>query len=66
MKLDTNIKVTFNPKGKVCKINTITERAASPAHKLRCIDLSVMRLRQFLYRQEEIFDILFFRVTINP
>jgi len=45
MKLNINIKVVFNSKGKVCKINTITESVASQAHKFYYIELSVMRLR---------------------
>jgi hypothetical protein len=45
MKLNTNIKVTFNLKNKVCEINTVTESAASQTHKLYYIDLSVVRLR---------------------
>jgi hypothetical protein len=39
MKLNTDIKVTFNPKSKVHEINTVTESAASQAHKLYYIDL---------------------------
>jgi len=34
MKLNTDIKVTFNPKGKVHEINTVTESVASQAHQL--------------------------------
>jgi hypothetical protein len=45
MKLNTNIKVTFNPKNKVCEINVVTESAASQAYELYHIDISVMRLR---------------------
>ena len=32
--------MTFNPKGKVYEFNTVTECAASQAHKLYFIDLS--------------------------
>ena len=45
MKLNTDVKVTFNPNSKVREINIVTERAASQAHQLYCIDLFVMRLR---------------------
>jgi hypothetical protein len=45
MKLNTYVKVTFHSKSKVCEINTVTKSVASQAHKVYCIDLSVMRLR---------------------
>jgi len=43
-------------KAKFVKL-TVTESTASQAHKLYYIDLSVMRLNNILYRQEEISDI---------
>jgi hypothetical protein len=42
MKLNTNVKVTFNPKDKVREISTVMKSTASQARKLYCIDLSVM------------------------
>jgi hypothetical protein len=45
MKLNTDVKVTFNSKSKVCEINTVTKSATSYAHKLFCTDLSAMWLR---------------------
>ena len=45
MKLNTDAKVTFNPKNNIREINKIMKSAASQAHKLYCIDLSVMWLR---------------------
>ena len=45
VKLNTDVKVTFNSKSKVREINTVTESATSQAHKLYCIDFFVIRLR---------------------
>ena len=39
MKLNSDVKVTFNLKSKVRDINTVSESAASQAHKLYCIDI---------------------------
>jgi hypothetical protein len=45
MKLNTDVKVTFHPESKVYKINIVMESVVSQAHKVYCINLSVMRLR---------------------
>jgi len=45
MKLNINVKVTFNLKDKVCEINTVMKNVVSQAHRLYYIDLSVIRLR---------------------
>jgi hypothetical protein len=43
VKLNTDDKITFNLKDKVCEISIVMERTASQARKLYCIDFSVMR-----------------------
>jgi hypothetical protein len=41
VKLNTDVKVTFNPKSKVREINIVTESAALQVHQLYCINLSM-------------------------
>ena len=61
MKLNTDVKVTFNSKNKVREINIVKESAASQAHKLYFIDLfhDVAKIIFYIGRKKSLISISF-------
>ena len=66
MKLNTDVKVTFNPKSKVREINIATESAASQAHQLYCIDLFRALQREQRKISRDVCCLVLFKDSIKP